>query len=62
MAAKRITMIFISEGAKKVRQLRISKFLLIFIPILLFSATALLANRAWDYQAIKARIPELTRL
>ena len=62
MAAKRITMIFISDGAKKVRQIRISKLLLILIPILFFSATALLVSGTWDYQAVKAQIPELARL
>lgn len=62
MGAKKITIVLLSDGSRKVRQLKISKsFLVLFFLISLSTAITL----SWvisDYQSIKEKIPKLARL
>ena len=62
MAAKKITIVLLSEGSRKIRQLKVPKFLLAFFLILLLSFTLALGWVIRDYRSIKTKIPRLNQL
>ena len=62
MSGKKVTIVFLPGASKKVKQLKIPRFLLFFF-FLLFLSTALVF--AWgirDYLNIKAKVPRLAQL
>jgi murein DD-endopeptidase MepM/ murein hydrolase activator NlpD len=62
MSAKRIAIVFVPDGAKKVRQIKIPKILLVF---LLVGILVIGFSFAWivrDYQAIRKDFPRLAHL
>ena len=62
MASKRITIILLSDKARKPRQIRIPKSLLVILSLLVLSAMALSAWVLKDYQSIRLKIPKLAQL
>jgi len=62
LAAKKITIVFLSDGTKKVRQVRIPKFLLGFFSIFIISFSLCLAWVLRDYKAVRTQIPELSQI
>lgn len=56
MANKKITIVFLPDGARKIRQIKIPKLLIRLFLLLFISAAALLAWTFNDYYKIKARI------
>lgn len=62
MALKKINIVILPEGAKRVRQIKVPKFLfLLFIPVLI-CAGLLVAWIAIDYYSVKTDIPRLALL
>lgn len=62
MALKKITIVFLPDGYRKVRQLKIPKILLVFFFLLSLSAALILTWVIRDYRAIKTEIPRLAHL
>ena len=62
MAAKKITLLVLPDGARKVRQLKISKPLFVLLPFFFLSAALLLTAMIWDYLSIKKELPRLANL
>lgn len=62
MAAKKITVLFLPEGTRRVRQIEISKALLVLLPLFLLSGALLLAAVIRDYLVIKKDLPRLAHL
>lgn len=62
MAAKKITVMFLSEGARKVRQIMVPRFLFTFFLLIALSAGILMSWMVRDYREIKSEVPELERL
>jgi len=56
LANKKITIVFLPDGARKIRQIKIPKLLIRLFLLLFISAAALLAWTFNDYYKIKARI------
>ncbi len=62
MATKKITIMFLSEGARKVRQIKVPTCLISFLILFVLCGGAFLTWMARDYQAVKEDVPELGRL
>jgi murein DD-endopeptidase MepM/ murein hydrolase activator NlpD len=62
VAGKKITIVCLPDGSKKVRQFKVSKAFLLFLLLFCFSAAISLAWVVRDYQTIKAKVPRLLRL
>lgn len=62
MARKKVTVLFLPAGGRTVRQIEISKVLLVLFPLFLFSGALLLATVILDYIAIKKEIPGFAHL
>jgi murein DD-endopeptidase MepM/ murein hydrolase activator NlpD len=62
LAVKKITIVFMPDGYKRVRQLKIPKILLVFFFLLSLSAALILTWVIRDYRAIKTEIPRLAHL
>lgn len=62
MAAKKITIVFVPDGSRKIRQLKIPKILLIFFLLISLCVAAFLTWAVRDYQAIRTKIPRLALL
>ncbi|MBW1920048.1 MAG: peptidase M24 [Deltaproteobacteria bacterium] len=62
MAAKKITILFLPQGTKKVKQLSIARWLLVLAFFLLLSACFTLAWIVKDYKEIRAKVPRLASL
>ncbi len=59
MAVKNLTIMILPDGAKKVRQIKIPKYLIRFSFIVSIAVIALLGWIINDYKIIKTQIPEL---
>ncbi len=59
---KKITIMFLSDGARTVRQIKLPRFMITFSILLALCSAALLAWVLTDYQAVKGEIPQLSRL
>ncbi|MBW2610169.1 MAG: peptidoglycan DD-metalloendopeptidase family protein [Deltaproteobacteria bacterium] len=57
-----ITIVFLPDGARKVRQLKVPKFLIRFFALVCLSAVALLAWASYDYYSIKLEVLERIHL
>lgn len=62
MATKKVTVLFFPQGGRTVRQIEISKFLLVLLPLFVFSGAILLATVILDYIAVKREIPGFAHL
>ncbi len=63
MAAKKITVLFLPQGARKrVRQFEISRALFVLLPLFLLSGAVLLATVIRDYLAIKENLPRMAHI
>lgn len=62
MAAKKITIVFLPEGARRVRQFEMPKSVFIFLSFLSLAALIALGWVIKDYQAMKRRVPRLSHL
>lgn len=62
MAKKKVTVLLMPQGAKRVRQIEISKVLFVLVPFLVFSGALLLAAIILDYIAVKREIPRFAHL
>lgn len=62
MAAKKITIVILPEGNKKVRQLRIPRVLILLSILIILSASSILAWGIRDYRVVKKEIPRLAKL
>lgn len=62
MAFKKITIVFLSDGARKIRQIKIPKLLILILFLFSISAMLLLARGINDYQGIKTQIPRFVQL
>jgi murein DD-endopeptidase MepM/ murein hydrolase activator NlpD len=59
---KKVTVLLMPEGAKRVRQIELSKLLFVLVPLLVFSGALLLAAIILDYIAIKKEVPKFAHL
>lgn len=62
MAFKKVTIVFISDGARKIRQIKIPKLLLPLLFLFTISAILLLAGGITDYRDIKTQVPRFVQL
>ncbi len=62
MPAKKITIIFVSDGARKTKQLKIPKIFILSLPLFIIAAAILFAWVFSDYQTVKTQIPRLAHL
>lgn len=62
MALKKVTVLFLPQGGRTVRQIEISKVLFVLLPLVAFSGAFLLAAVILDYIAIKREIPGFAHL
>ncbi len=62
MAFKKTTIVFLPEGVRTVKQIKIPKFLIFFFFIFFFAALALLSWGAYDYYHLKKQQPENAQL
>ncbi len=62
MGAKKITLVFLSDGSRKVRQFKFSKSFLVFLFLFFLTAAVALAWVIRDYHGVKAKIPQLAQL
>ncbi|RJR36535.1 MAG: M23 family metallopeptidase [Desulfobacteraceae bacterium] len=62
MAKKKVTVLLMPQGAKRVRQIEISKVFFVLVPFLVFSGALLLAAIIRDYIAVKKEIPRFAHL
>jgi murein DD-endopeptidase MepM/ murein hydrolase activator NlpD len=60
--SKKITIIFVSDGARKTKQLKIPKIFILFLPLFIIAAVILFAWVFSDYQTVKTQIPRLAHL
>jgi len=60
--SKKITIIFLSDGARKTKQLKIPKTFILSLPLFILAALILVAWVVSDYQTIKNQIPRLAYL
>ena len=60
MASRKITIVVLPEGTRKIKQLKIPKSLLYFFFLLFLSAVCFLVWVFLDYQDIKTQIPPFT--
>ena len=62
MDLKKINIVIVPEGARRVRQLKVPKLLLLIVFPLLVGAGLLLAWVVRDYQSVKTDFPRLAHL
>jgi murein DD-endopeptidase MepM/ murein hydrolase activator NlpD len=62
LGTKKITIVFLSEGARKVRQFKFPKFLLSLFFLGVFLGGGLISFVIHDYASIKKEVPELAEL
>ncbi len=62
MSSKKITIIFLSDGARKTKQLKIPKIFILSLPLFILAAVILIAWVFSDYQTVKTQIPKLAYL
>jgi len=62
LAFKKVTIVFISDGARKIRQIKIPKLLLPLLFLFTISAILLLAGGITDYRDIKTQVPRFVQL
>lgn len=62
MGFKKITIVFLPDGANKVRQLKIPKFLIRFFILICISAAALIAWASYDYYSFNLEVPKRIHL
>ena len=62
MAAKKITIMFLSEGARRVRQIKVPRFLITFFLLVVLCAAFSMSWLVRDYREVKRDVPELERL
>lgn len=62
MPSKKITIIFLSDGARKTKQLKIPKIFILSLPLFILAAVILIALVFSDYQTVKTQIPRLAHL
>ena len=62
MSSKKITIIFLSDGARKTKQLKIPKIFILSLPLFILAAVILVAWVFSDYQTVKTQIPRLAYL
>jgi murein DD-endopeptidase MepM/ murein hydrolase activator NlpD len=62
LGAKKITLVFLSDGSRKVRQFKFSKSFLGFLFLFFLTAAIALAWVIRDYHGVKAQIPQLAQL
>ncbi len=62
LTVKKITILFVPDGARGVRQLRIPRFLLTFSALFLIACTVFISLVLKDYRAMKSQMIRLSRL
>jgi murein DD-endopeptidase MepM/ murein hydrolase activator NlpD len=62
VAFKKITIMFLSEGARKVRQIKVPKCLFTWLVLAAFCGGGFLTWMVRDYREVKSEVPELSRL
>jgi len=62
LAFKKVTIVFLSDGARKIRQIKIPKLLILILFLFSISAILLLARGINDYQGIKTQVPRFVQL
>jgi murein DD-endopeptidase MepM/ murein hydrolase activator NlpD len=62
VSSKKITIIFLSDGARKTKQLKIPKIFILSLPLFIIAAVILVAWVFSDYQTVKTQIPRLAHL
>jgi murein DD-endopeptidase MepM/ murein hydrolase activator NlpD len=62
VSSKKITIIFLSDGARKTKQLKIPKIFILSLPLFILAAVILVAWVFSDYQTVKTQIPRLAHL
>jgi len=62
LASKKMTIMVVPDGTKKIKQFRVSWFLLIVASVLMLSSAAFFTWIMRDYRAMRDRIPRLTQL
>jgi len=62
VAFKKITIMFLSEGARKVRQIKVPKFFITLVVLAAFCGGGFLTWMVRDYREVKSEVPELDRL
>jgi murein DD-endopeptidase MepM/ murein hydrolase activator NlpD len=62
VSSKEITIIFLSDGARKTKQLKIPKIFILSLPLFILAAVILVAWVFSDYQTVKTQIPRLAYL
>ena len=62
LASKKVTLLLLPGGARRVRQIEISKVLLFLFPLFVLSGAVVLAAVLIDYIAIKRQIPRIVDL
>ncbi len=62
MALKKVTVLFLPQGTRTVRQIEISKVLFVLLPLFLFSGALFLAAVILDYINIKRELPGFAHL
>ncbi|MEW6666058.1 MAG: M23 family metallopeptidase [Thermodesulfobacteriota bacterium] len=62
MAAKKITILLLPQGARRVRQIKVSKLLFVLLPLFFLSSALVLAAVIRDYVAVKRDLPSLAHL
>lgn len=62
MAAKKITILLLPQGTRRVRQIEVSKLLFVLLPLFALSGALLLTALIRDYMAVKKDLPRLAQL
>lgn len=62
MAKQKVTVLLMPQGAKRVRQIEISRVLFVLVPFFVFTGALLLAGIILDYIAVKKEIPRFAHL
>ena len=62
MATKKMTIMFLSEGARKVRQIKVPRFLFTFFLLAVLCAGVAMSWVVQEYREVKRDVPELERL
>jgi murein DD-endopeptidase MepM/ murein hydrolase activator NlpD len=62
VAAKKITIVLLPPGSRKVRQIKVPRFLLFLLLICAFTISAVFGWVMLDYQAVKRRVSRLAQL
>lgn len=62
MAAKKITILLVPQGARRVRQIKVSKLLFVLLPLFSLSGALVMAGVIRDYLAVKKDLPRLAHL